>query len=32
VLDVRGPLLELIRQLMLAWFSHPARGGLGGVG
>jgi len=32
VLDVRGPLLELIRQLMLAWFSHPARRGLGGVG
>jgi uncharacterized alpha-E superfamily protein len=32
VLDVRGPLLELIRQLMLAWFSHPARRGLGGLG
>jgi len=30
VLDVRGPLLELIRQLMRAWFSHPARHGLGG--
>ena len=23
VLDVRGPLLELIRELMLAWFTHP---------
>ena len=31
VLDVRGPLLELIRELMLAWFTHPARRGLGGV-
>ncbi len=25
VLGVRGPLLELIRELMLAWFTHPAR-------
>jgi uncharacterized circularly permuted ATP-grasp superfamily protein/uncharacterized alpha-E superfamily protein len=32
VLDVRGPLLELIRELMLAWFTHPARRGLGGTG
>jgi uncharacterized circularly permuted ATP-grasp superfamily protein/uncharacterized alpha-E superfamily protein len=32
VLDVRGPLLELIRELMLAWFTHPARRGLGGFG
>ncbi|MEA3184003.1 MAG: hypothetical protein QOJ74_480 [Ilumatobacteraceae bacterium] len=32
VLDVRGPLLELIRELMLAWFTHPARRGLGGLG
>ncbi|MEY2580702.1 MAG: hypothetical protein QOE09_551 [Ilumatobacteraceae bacterium] len=32
VLGVRGPLLELIRELMLAWFTHPARRGLGGVG
>ena len=31
VLGVRGPLLELIRELMLAWFTHPARRGLGGV-
>ena len=31
VLDVRGPLLELIRELMLAWFTHPARRGLGSV-
>jgi len=31
VLSVRGPLLELIRELMLAWFTHPARRGLGGV-
>jgi uncharacterized alpha-E superfamily protein len=30
VLDVRGPLLELIRELMLAWFTHPARRGVGG--
>jgi uncharacterized circularly permuted ATP-grasp superfamily protein/uncharacterized alpha-E superfamily protein len=30
VLGVRGPLLELIRELMLAWFTHPARRGLGG--
>ena len=30
VLDVRGPLLELIRELMLAWFTHPARRGFGG--
>jgi hypothetical protein len=22
--------LELIRELMLAWFTHPARRGLGG--
>jgi uncharacterized alpha-E superfamily protein len=32
VLGVRGPLLELIRELMLAWFTHPARRGLGGLG
>jgi uncharacterized alpha-E superfamily protein len=32
VLDVRGPLLELIRELMLAWFTHPARRGLGSLG
>ena len=32
VLGVRGPLLELIRELMLAWFTHPARRGLGGFG
>ncbi len=32
VLSVRGPLLELIRELMLAWFTHPARRGLGGLG
>ena len=31
VLGVRGPLLELIRELMLAWFTHPARRGLGGI-
>ncbi|MEO7369276.1 MAG: circularly permuted type 2 ATP-grasp protein, partial [Ilumatobacteraceae bacterium] len=31
VLGVRGPLLELIRELMLAWFTHPARRGLGGL-
>jgi uncharacterized circularly permuted ATP-grasp superfamily protein/uncharacterized alpha-E superfamily protein len=31
VVDVRGPLLELIKQLMLAWFTHPARRGLGGA-
>jgi uncharacterized circularly permuted ATP-grasp superfamily protein/uncharacterized alpha-E superfamily protein len=31
VLSVRGPLLELIRELMLAWFTHPARRGLGGL-
>jgi uncharacterized circularly permuted ATP-grasp superfamily protein/uncharacterized alpha-E superfamily protein len=31
VLSVRGPLLELIRELMLAWFTHPARRGLGGI-
>jgi uncharacterized circularly permuted ATP-grasp superfamily protein/uncharacterized alpha-E superfamily protein len=30
ILDVRGPLLELIRELMSAWFTHPARRGLGG--
>jgi uncharacterized circularly permuted ATP-grasp superfamily protein/uncharacterized alpha-E superfamily protein len=30
VLDVRGPLLELIRELMLAWFTHPTRRGVGG--
>jgi uncharacterized alpha-E superfamily protein len=30
VLNVRGPLLELIRELMLAWFTHPVRRGLGG--
>ncbi len=29
ILDVRGPLLELIRELMSAWFTHPARRGLG---
>lgn len=32
VLGVRGPLLELIRALMLAWFTHPTRRGLGGQG
>ena len=32
VLGVRGPLLELIRELMLAWFTHPTRRGLGGQG
>jgi uncharacterized alpha-E superfamily protein len=32
VLGVRGPLLELIRELMVAWFTHPARRGLGGMG
>jgi uncharacterized circularly permuted ATP-grasp superfamily protein/uncharacterized alpha-E superfamily protein len=32
VLSVRGPLLELIRELMVAWFTHPARRGLGGLG
>jgi uncharacterized circularly permuted ATP-grasp superfamily protein/uncharacterized alpha-E superfamily protein len=32
VLGVRGPLLELIRELMLAWFTHPARRGMGGQG
>ncbi len=32
VLGVRGPLLELIRELMLAWFTHPSRRGLGGLG
>ena len=31
VLSVRGPLLELIRELMLAWFTHPTRRGLGGL-
>jgi uncharacterized alpha-E superfamily protein len=31
VLGVRGPLLELIRELMLAWFTHPSRRGLGGL-
>jgi hypothetical protein len=31
VLSVRGPLLELIRELMVAWFTHPARRGLGGI-
>jgi uncharacterized alpha-E superfamily protein len=30
VLNVRGPLLDLIRELMLAWFTHPPRRGLGG--
>lgn len=32
VLGVRGPLLELIRELMVAWFTHPTRRGLGGMG
>lgn len=29
VLGVRGPLLDLIRELMLAWFTHPTRRGVG---
>jgi uncharacterized alpha-E superfamily protein len=30
VVDVRGPLLQLIQELMVGWFTHPARRGLGG--
>jgi uncharacterized alpha-E superfamily protein len=29
VLGVRGPLLDLIRELMSAWFTHPTRRGVG---